>query len=316
MCAKLSLLAICLSLIASDARAQNAGQVKLGRCLVTLIDGREREVPALEPGQLVALEVREGRDVEAGTVLGRIDDKQAQANREERNFEVEVSREQAENNVNVRFAQASLRVAEAEYEQSQAANKRAPGSITPAELRRLALNVEKTRLQIEVAEMEQRIAKHTMGAKSARLKEIDGSIERREIKAPVSGRVVELVKQRGEWCEPGAVVLKMVQLDTLRVEGFVNAANVAPADVSNRPVTVQVRMAGNQVESFKGKIVFVDPRVQAGGEYRVYAEVANRMDRGQTHYLLRPGSDAEMTIDIRAGLAQPNVPAAGQNARM
>ncbi len=39
---------------------------------------------------------------------------------------------------------------------------------------RLALNVEKTRLQIEVAEMEQRVAGFTMGAKKARLKEIEG----------------------------------------------------------------------------------------------------------------------------------------------
>jgi multidrug resistance efflux pump len=253
--------------------------------------------------------------VEAGTVLGHIDDTQAKANQEERQFEVEVSREQAENDVNVRFAQASLRVAEAEYQQSLEANKRAPGSITAAELRRLALNVEKTRLQIEVAQMEQRIAKFTMGAKQARLKEIDGVVERREIKAPISGRVVEVVKQRGEWCEPGAVVLKLIQMDVLRVEGFVNANDLSPGDVSDRPVTVQVRLTGGQIERFTGKIVYYDPRVQAGGQYRVYAEVVNRLDRVQQHWLLRPGIDAEMTIDTRAGLAQPQLPPKGQNAQ-
>jgi multidrug efflux pump subunit AcrA (membrane-fusion protein) len=304
MHAKLLLLSIALVLVGSHAHAQNAGQIRLTKCLVTLPEGRELEVPALEPGQLVALEVKEGRDVEAGTVLGRIDDEQAQANREERAFKVEVAREQAENDVNVRFAQASLRVAEAEYQQSLEANKRAPGSITAAELRRLALNVEKTRLQIEVAQMEQRIAKFTMGSEQAALKAIDTTIKRREIKAPVSGRVVELIKHRGEWCEPGAVVLKMVSLDILRVEGFVNAADLAPADVSNRPVTVQVKLAAGAVERFQGKIVFVDPRVQAGGQYRVFAEVANRKNADQSHYLLRPGSDAEMVIDLRAGLAQ------------
>ncbi len=67
---------------------------------------------------MVNLEVQEGREVEAGTVLGRIDDKQAKANMEERNAEVEVAREQAENDVNVRFAEASLRVAEAEYQKA------------------------------------------------------------------------------------------------------------------------------------------------------------------------------------------------------
>lgn len=315
MHAKSVVVALALILAGSHAQAQNPGQVKLNKCLVSLIDGREREVPALVAGQLVALEVREGREVESGTVVGRIDDKQAQANREERMFDVEVSREQAENDVNVRFAQASLRVAEKELQQSSEANKRVPGSVTQTELLRLALNVEKTRLQIEVAQIEQKVAKHTMGSKMARLKEIEGIIDRSEIKAPVSGEVVELVKQRGEWCEPGAIVLKMIQLDLLRVEGFVNAGQFAPADVSNRPVTVQVRLAGNVVEQFKGKIVFVDPRVQAGGEYRVYAEVENRRNRANSHWLLRPGTDAEMVIDVRAGLAQQQLPPAGQNAQ-
>lgn len=304
MHAKSTIIALALILAGSPVLAQNAGQVRLNKCLVSLKDGREIEVPALVAGPLVTLEVREGREVEAGTVIGTIDDKQAQANREERMYEVEVSREQAENDVNVRFAQASLRVSEKTLQQSSEANKKVPGSVTQTELLRQALDVEKTRLQIEVAQIEQKVAKHTMGAKQARLKEIEGIIERSQIKAPVSGEVVEMVKQRGEWCEPGAVVLKMARLDELRVEGFVNAGQLAPSDVADRSVTVQVRLAGNVVEQFPGKIVFVDPRVQAGGEYRVYAEVKNRRNRVGTHWLLRPGTDAEMVIDVRAGLAQ------------
>jgi hypothetical protein len=34
--------------------------------------------------------------------------------------------------------------------------------------------------------------------------------------------------------------------------------------------------------------------LKAGGEYRVWAEVANRRERG--HWLLRPGLEARMTI--------------------
>jgi multidrug efflux pump subunit AcrA (membrane-fusion protein) len=313
MPAKLSLLSIALLLSAVEIRAQTAEQVKLTECVVTLSDGRELEVPALVAGQLVSLEVREGREVEAGTVLGRIDDKQAQANREEREAEVEVAREQAENDVNVRFARASLLVAEQELKANKEVNKKAPGTISQTEMLRLALTVDKTSLQIEVAQMEQRVAKLTMGAKKARLKEIDGVIERSEIKAPVSGLVVDVLKHRGEWCEPGAIVLRIAPLEVLRVDGFVNASVLAPADVSNRPVTVQVKLAGGQVEQFQGKIVYADPRVQSKGEYRVYAEVTNKKNRD--HWLLRPGSAAEMVIDLRGGLAQPKLPPAGQSAQ-
>jgi hypothetical protein len=125
--------------------------------------------------------------------------------------------------------------------------------------------------------------------------------------------VVEVTKQRGEWCEPGATILKIAQMKLLRVEGTVNAANFNVHDVTNKPVTVQVNLAGNAVEQFKGKVVYVDPRIQVGGEYRVVAEVQNRKDRTDSYYLLRPGSEAEMVIDLRGGLAQDRLPPA-QNA--
>src|SRR5687767_10476654 len=117
MYAKLALLAAAFLLLAADAGAQNAEQARI-KGHVHLREGREHEVPALVAGPLVTLEVREGREVEAGTVMGRIDDKQAQANKEERAAEVEVAKEQAENDVNVQFAEASLKVAIKEYERS------------------------------------------------------------------------------------------------------------------------------------------------------------------------------------------------------
>jgi hypothetical protein len=47
---------------------------------------------------------------------------------------------------------------------------------------------------------------------------------------------------------------------------------------------------------FTGKIIYISPLVQAGGEYRVWAEVSNRQENGQ--WLLRPGLNAEMTIQL------------------
>ena len=50
-------------------------------------------------------------------------------------------------------------------------------------------------------------------------------------------------------------------------------------------------------------ITFVNPLVQAGGEYRVWAEVVNRQENGE--WLLRPGLEAEMTIDVGTLAARP-----------
>jgi multidrug efflux pump subunit AcrA (membrane-fusion protein) len=295
-------------LAGAPARAVNApGQIMLDRCLVSIVQDGEVDVPAEEPGKLVTMEIREGRDVEAGTLLAKIDDTLPQAQREERQYELAVAKEQAENDVNIRFAQASFRVAEAELTQALEANKKAPGAITQAEIRRLSLTLEKTRLQIEQAEMEQRVNANTAGAKGARLKELEGVVARRAIKAPISGRVVEVLKDNGEWVNPGDTVLKLLRLDLLRVEGFVSANEFASEQIDHKPVTVRVHLANNVVEEFQGKIVYVDSRVQSDGTFRVYAEVLNRRNQADTHWLLRPGSVAQMTVDVRNLAGQPPV---------
>ena len=46
-----------------------------------------------------------------------------------------------------------------------------------------------------------------------------------------------------------------------------------------------------------GKITFVNTLVQAGGEYKVWAEVENREENGQ--WLLRPGLNVTMQIHMR-----------------
>jgi hypothetical protein len=75
-----------------------------------------------------------------------------------------------------------------------------------------------------------------------------------------------------------------------------NAADFSPSEVSSRPVQVSVQLARGRTASFQGKIVFVNPLVDAGGVYRVWADVVNRRDGDQ--WLLRPGLEADMTIDV------------------
>ena len=97
--------------------------------------------------------------------------------------------------------------------------------------------------------------------------------------------------------------MRIVRLDRLRVEGFLNAKDFSPSEVGNRPVRVSIRLARGKTESFQGKITFVNPLVQAGGEYRVWAEVVNRMEGSQ--WLLRPCLEADMTIDVGMLAALP-----------
>ena len=97
---------------------------------------------------------------------------------------------------------------------------------------------------------------------------------------------------------------RVVRMDTLQVEGFLNANEFNPHEIADRLVTVEIQLAGGQPLPVQGRIVFVSPLIQAGGKFRVSAEVENRREGGQ--WILNPGTDAAMTIHLE-GKTQPRV---------
>lgn len=299
------LIAVVLAVVAVSAaqgeRPGETGQARVPHCLVALIE--DVEVPASEAGQLVTVEAREGLQVEAGALLARIDDEQPKHLQKIAQAEQKAAKEQSTNDVKVRYSKALSAKAGTDYKDTVTLNKRAPGTISGSEERRKQLELRAAELQIEQAELEQRVARLTAESKGAELAAADTAIARRQIRAPISGMVVEMNKKIGEWVQPGETVLRLVRLDRLRVEGFLNASEHSPHEIMNRPVVVEVPLAHGRVEQFRGKVTFVSPLVEADGEFRVWAEVINRSEDGQ--WLLLPGLSADMTIDPSQGAAPP-----------
>lgn len=289
-----------LSLVGQAAAAQSLTNPVLQHCVVSVKD--EVEVPAQEAGVLVALPVREGMRVRRDEVLGRIDDSERQSERQQAQIEQAAAKEQAENDVNVRYADAAAQVAEAEYQQAIDANRRVRGTFPEAEVRRLKLAWHRAALQIEQARLEQRMAAYTAEGRAADVDAAETNIRRRQITAPLSGEVVAVMRHPGEWVQPGEPVVRLVRFDTLRIEAFLNASKYDPSDVAGKPVTVDVTLARGRSVQMTGQIVYVSSLVQAGGEYRVWAEVANRQENGA--WLLRPGLDATMEIHVNQRVAR------------
>ena len=118
----------------------------------------------------------------------------------------------------------------------------------------------------------------------------------RRIVSPLDGIVVKVHKHVGEWLQPGDPVVEILRIDRLWVEGYVNAADFNPGEIEGRDVIVDAEMARGRKMRFKGQVVFVKPVVE-GGDYLVQAEVENRQENG--HWLLRPGLNAAMTIQLK-----------------
>ena len=266
----------------------------LERCLVSLVE--EAKVPAREAGVLVELLIHEGDTVSRSQMIAKIDDNQPQMEKRKATAEHDQAVAKAESDVDVRYAVAAEQVAEAEHQKARESHSKVPGSVTEVERARLMLNEKKSELQIEQAELERRLATLAAQSKEVEVLAAENAIDRRLIKSPLDGVVVQVFPHQGEWMQPGDPLARVVRADKLRVEGYVDAGRFDPEMVRDRPVTVEVTLADNRKETFKGKIVFTSPLVESGGDYRVFAEVENRQAPNSKQWLLRAGQTARMTV--------------------
>jgi multidrug resistance efflux pump len=299
--------AICVSLVVACAVGQRgveqplptAKEAHMPHCQVSLID--EAMIPAEVAGVLVSLDVRAGEPVRKGQILARVDDEEARVSREAAAAELKAAEEASKNDVEIRYARAAAKVAKAEWDEALAANRLNPNTYSPAEVRRLELNYDKLQLQIEQAQMEQVLKGLTTDVKKAQVNAAELAINKRHIDSPLDGIVVERFKHAGEWVQPGEPILHVVRIDTLRVQGYLEAGRFTPQDVLGKRVKIVVRLPptlagppeGAVLTTTESVISYVSPIVEVSGEFRVWADVKN--DRG----VIRPGLPAEMTIDVK-----------------
>jgi multidrug efflux pump subunit AcrA (membrane-fusion protein) len=284
---------ICFAVAQQPADLPNT--VTLDGCSINLND--QVEVPAQEGGVIKKIFVKEGQKVKQDEPLVQIDDSipQQQVNVAEAEFNA--AKEQAENKVPRKYAVASLKVAQAELEVNLEANRRVKGTVPQVNINKLELECKQMELSIEKADTDIHIAIKQMDVKKAQLDAAEVSMGHRLLTSSLNGDVREVKRHVGEWVQPGETVVHVVQMNLLRTDGLLKASEYTPAEVVNRPVTVEVQLARLRTEKFQGHIVFVDPMIRPNGAYVVRAEIENREENGQ--WLLRPGMTAKMTIKLK-----------------
>lgn len=248
------------------------------------------DVSAREQGVLASIVASEGHLVKAGDVLATIDDTDAVLELQRMQTERAIAAEEAQNDVNVRFARKSVEVAKAEFARAQEAVERYKKSVSATELDRLRLTAERAALQVEQSQHELKTAKLTLEAKANACELAARHVERHKIRAPISGMVVQVHHQQGEWVEPGDSVIRILEIDRLRAKGFLQAQQVT-TNLVGRPATLIVLLDGRQPVEFPGRIVFVSPEINlVNNQVDVWAEIENR------DLLLRPGLKGDLHI--------------------
>lgn len=233
-------------------------------------------------GVLAFVELREGDSVEARQIVASLDASVAKAN-------LAIARHRASSTVDRRFAKKTIELSQIEYDRARQANTNIKGGgvFTEIDLHRLKLTVDKTILQLEQAESDARI-------QSLTVEQLAAEVNSYAIVAPFAGQVTKVHRIKGEAVALGDPIAEVVNLDRVRVEGFVSVQE----GLRIRPgSSVVVRLDLPDIDlpeehlAMNGKLVFVDAGVEpVTGQIRVWAEVPN------PEGILRAGLPARMTI--------------------
>lgn len=287
------LTAACLGFCGSGV----AADVAVESVVINLV--ADVEVPANEAGALVEVPAAEGRRVEAGAILARIDDRDALLDVARAEIALDHAQQQAANDVKVRLARQSLKLAELELKRAEDANLALERVVSATQIDKLRIEVEKSQLEVEQATKDLATAERAVAVAKNELLVAQRAVERRRIVAPISGTVVDVRRRLGEWLEPGATVVRLVRDDRLRAEGFVHVEKLT-VPLLGQPAELVVALPGEKPTTFRGTVIFVSPEVNPiNRQVRVWAEFDNADGR------LRPGLAAKLTVKTSAAVATP-----------
>ena len=203
----------------SSTPAGDGPVLRSENCLVKTI--QNVRVPAGAEGRVTELLVSEGVNVQPGDILAKVDDTQAQLTLKLREAEEREAEINALNDVNFRDAKNSEKSATAEAEAYK--ELRREGAVPYWEMEKKILEADRATLRIELAQLQQDIAKVQYVAKRSERQLAEHELTRRSVVAPFAGYVETRISQLGEWVQAGTPILQLVQLDKLRVEGDIDA---------------------------------------------------------------------------------------------
>jgi len=286
------LLAACFpqALAAQPPGSVADGVVFAEEAQVTFIN--DVRVPSQVEGLLKEILVEEGAVVEKGQALALLDDRDSVLTVKLKVAEEKEARLNAENDINRQYA---VRSQELSSEKATAyAELFQQKLMAKWEARSAQLEAYRDQLQIDLADINKDIALAQFGAKSVEREMAEMAVDKRRVIAPFSGFVEQRIGQLDEWVQPDSPIVKLVQMDRLRAEGYLNY-EVANSVTEGMPAILEFTVRGQPIERINGKVGFVGYAIDLSERRRVWVEFENQ--RIGDDWLIKPGMKLNLKID-------------------
>lgn len=288
------------AVVARGAEAPGAGsppaaaavtQVEVEQCVVRYAE--EVAVPALDSGPLVEVAVKQNQEVQSGQLVARLADDSLGIRRRAAELRRKIAQQRLADNLEGDFAETAYQEAVEELESNRRVYDASSGAVPLTTLRRLRLAVERANLERERVKKLRREAEIELEVQTAELELIDDHLRRLRVQSPMTGVVLSVEHQVGEWVAVGDPVARVARMDRLHVQALLSESQLLPRLAQDAPVTVRWR-EGEVEHVLRGRVTSVDPQMLSGGRYRLHATVENRLVQGS--WLLWPGREVAMTV--------------------
>lgn len=239
--------------------------------LVTLIE--DVKLSARESGFVESLNVNEGAEVVAGSVIVSLDKTLHEIEKTAALGEWELAKLSSENDVDLRYSQKSSDYAKTVYEKTRLANERTGDAFSQLEELKARLDAEREELKVEQARRDLDVAAKETELKQRQFEASDVRLSLREIRTPIDGEVAQILVQVGEWVDAGAPVARVIRLQRMRVKASVDATQFNRNDVDRRVV---LNVDGQTPRQYEGVITWISSEVDpTTGRVKLWAEVDN-----------------------------------------
>lgn len=227
-----------------------------------------------DPGIVEKICVSVGDTIEAGDTVAILDRKIFAAEVSAATNELAAANEEAKNEIDLEFAKISYELNQKVFERSELARQQFAKSVSETELERLRLESERSRLSGIQAQQQLHLNALTASLQKDRLEIATLRLENRTIKSKIGGTVVEIFNSPGEFVNAGQPIVRVLNLDRLRVVCAGRLDQLAPEQVPDDAV-FKIKK-GDQVKSFPAKITFVSPEIDPVRQtYSIWAEIDN-----------------------------------------
>lgn len=309
--------------VLSDVPVSEGDQIDAGQ-VVARLESRQQEL-AVSMAELHEEVAEEEAKNELGVLAAEDGLEEAELKLKTLDVSLKVARTIEENKSAIEIAKTDESTAKSQLDRAMTAKSKNDSSVSDAEMIRVNAQFRKTQLSVveaiskhltyelqiqlheaELAEQRAIVSQHRrlvqqeqkkrdQATKSVEVRklELDMSkalLERRTIVCPISGVVSRIHRHSGEFVDAGTPILRVIQLNRLRAEGFIGVS-VADQSLLQRKVSISVSGAGGIPQTLQGVVTFIEQEVDPlNQQVRVWVEFEN------PKVSVYPGMTGEMQI--------------------